>query len=280
MNKNYSLFVAGVLTLVVGSIIFYKSREPQIPIAVPFSEKENQASGKVEVVESEDLKLPVDKSPLNEDDPHAKLNTVSTLPVSPRYQMTEIKSLFDPVADAMKREHAPFKIQGRGSKAKIVTADGKILMNSDEKVGIYGCKVSPDGTRMSVYYGDAKYDIVTPSTGETVSLPQYPPGNKLMGFGSWDWVDDSTLIGVSGIVIPFRDDQVGTEREEPIVSRSVLYVYNLKDKTMSEVILPPALRSKIVSVSAVDATGNVQLRPEGHEASYTDASLGWFAIAR
>jgi len=197
---------------------------------------------------------------------------------TPMYQMTSLTGSFEPVEHITQQENQPFRIQGRGSKAKIVTKEGDTLLEADETVGIYGCSVSPNGKRIAVYFGDATYDIITPSTGETIRLPQQPPGENMLGFGSWHWLNDRKLLGVSGKTIPFRDNQVGPEREEPTISRCVLYLYDLEEKTMAEVALPPALRMKTISVSAVDETGKVQLRPEGHQVSFTDAALGWFEI--
>lgn len=276
MNRKQLLFVAVVLALAVIAIFVWRSLEPNRSVAELSSETANVPSGRVGKAENESTEI--SQSTRNYDASKTEADTVPTPPKKPLYQMAETKSSFDPVANAKLRENAPFRIQGRGSKARIVDADGKVLIEPDEKVGIYGCSVSPSGKRIAVYYGDATYDIVTPSTGETIRLPQQPPGENMLGFGSWHWIDDETLVGVSGKTIPFRDDQVGPEREEPIISRSVLYVYDLRERRLSEVELPPALRTKSVSVSAVDETGKVQLRPEGREVSYTDASLGWFEV--
>jgi hypothetical protein len=192
------------------------------------------------------------------------------------YQLSETKSSFNSVVDEKRRESAPFKLQGRGSKAKIVTAEGKVVIEADDRIGIYGCSVSPDGRRVLIYYGDADYDVMTPKTGEMIRLPRWPPGESVLGF-SWLWIDDQTLVGVSGKTVP-RDDQVGPGREEPNISRSLLYLYDLNERKLSEVELPRALKTKVVSVSAVDATGKLQLQSEDRGVSYSGASLGWFEV--
>lgn len=276
MNKKHLLFIAAVLVLAVIAIIVWRSPRPNSSVGELSSETANVPGENASKVVGESTK--VTQPTRNDGTSNAGDDIALKLHEKPLYQMVEAKSSFDPVADAKRRENAPFKIQGRGSKAKILGADGKVLIEPDEKVGIYGCSVSPGGKRIAVYYGDATYDIVTPSTGETIRLPHQPPGENVLGFGSWHWIDDQTLIGVSGKTIPFRDDQVGPEREEPIIIRSVLYLYDLMKQKMSEVALPPALRIKAVSVSAVDVTGKVQLQPEDRGASYTDASLGWFEV--
>lgn len=275
MKKRQFLVVAGVLALAIIAIIVWKSLNPNSPATERPPETADAPIEKSNKAATESR--PVAPPARNESASNAESKIDPVVGEPPPYQMVETSSSFDPVADAKRRENAPFRVQGRGSKAKILTADGKILIEADEKVGIYGCYVSPNGKLILVYSGDATYDVITPSSGEKTRLPQMPPGDNVLGF-SWRWLDDQTLIGVSGKTIPFRDDQVGTEREEPIISRSVLYLYDLKKQQLSEVALPRALRTKNVSVSAVDETGKVQLRPEGREVSYTDASLGWFDI--
>ncbi len=194
------------------------------------------------------------------------------------YQMSSSMSAFDPIADANRRENAPFKIQGHGSKAKIVDKEGKILIEADENIGFYGCSVSPNGKQIAVYYGDATYDIINFNSGETIRLPQQPPGDNMLGFGSWHWINDKTLIGVSGIIAPHNHEHTGHSCEDPHISQSVLYRYDLNEQKISQIALPPGLDTKIVSVRAVDETGKVQLWPDGQGDSYTDASLGWFEI--
>lgn len=211
----------------------------------------------------------------------ANSDTAPPLAEEPSFQLVGTKGSFDPVADAQRRKNLPYQMFGSGGTGKIVDRDGNVILQSDSENPIFKYQVSPDENRIAVHRGSGTYDIFTPSTGETIQLPQQPPGENVLGFGSWHWIDERTLIGVSGKTIPFRDDQVGPEREEPIISRSVLYLYDLEERRMSEVALPPALRLqgvRIVSVNAVDETGKVQLRPEGREVSYTDASLGWFEV--
>ena len=276
MKKYPFLFIGVVLALAVIAIIFWRTREPNSSVVDLSSEDSNAPAKAAKKVVSE----PTKNTQPTRNDGASYAEPIINPAVAERllYQIVEAKSSYDPVADAKRRENAPYRIQGRGSMAKILGADGKVLLEPDEKIGIYGCSVSPSGERIAVYYGDAIHDIVTPSTGETIRLPQQPPGENMLGFGAWHWIDDQTLIGVSGKTIPFRDDQVGLDREEPIISRSVLYLYDLREQKMFEIALPPALRTKTVSVSAVDETGKVQLRSDGNEETYTDASLGWFEI--
>lgn len=276
MKKRPLLSTAVVLTLAFAALLAWSSFERNGSSAEQFDENAQASNAEDSKTASTSTKR-VEPTRISSAS-NADARIVPVVVEKSSYQLAETKSSFDPVADAKRRESAPFRIQGRGSKAKILTAEGKTLKEAGEKVGIYGCSVSPDGKRLAVYYGDAQYDIITPSNGETVRLPQQPPGENMIGFGSWDWIDDDTLVGVSGKVIPFRDDEVGPEREEPNISRSTLYVYKLSERKLAEVELPTELQNKTFSVSAVDLSGNVQLRPEDHE-SYADASLGWFDVS-
>ena len=275
MNRKQLLFVAVVLALAVIPIVVWRSLEPNRLVADLCSETKNAPNGKVGKAESKSTEI--SQSAQNHGTSKPATNTVPTPPEKPLYQMAETKSSFDPVANAERKKSLPFQMFASGGTGKIADREGNIVLRSDSKNAIFRCDVSPDQKRILVYGGDATYDIITPSSGERVRLPQLPPGDNVLGF-SWHWLDDQMLLGVSGKTIPFRDDQVGPEREEPIISRSVLYVYNLKERRLSEVELPPTLRTKTISVSFVDETGKVQLRPEGRDVSYTDASLGWFEV--
>lgn len=266
MNKKQLQSVAAILVVTVLAIIFWRLTEPRSSLADPTSETGNTPTAKSTNAVSESTRN------------DGASNIDPAMAERPMYQMTETKSSFDPLTNADRKKVLSFRMFASGGVGKIVDREGNTILQSDEKNAIFKCEVSPNETRIAVHRGSGKYDIITPSTGETIRLPQQPPGENVLGFASWHWIDDQTLIGVSGKTIPFRDDQVGPEREEPLISRSVLYVYDLKNQKMSEVALPPALRTKTVSVSAVDETGKVQLRPEGREVSYTDASLGWFEV--
>lgn len=217
------------------------------------------------------------ESQVSETPPNAKVQSHREKPL---YELVKTTSNFDPITDAKKQESLPFRMFGSGGIGKIVDNNGKIIAQSDANNGIFGCKISPDQKRIVIYRGDADFDLIEPSTGEKSRLPQQPEGDNVLGFSSWNWTSNETLVGISGKTIPFSDDQVGTDREEPIISRSIIYVYDLKTRTTSEVALPFGLRSKTVSISAVDDAGNVQLRPEGREESFTDQSLGWFELRR
>lgn len=279
MKKKRLLFIAGVVTLVVAAFLVWRGLEPNGPIANPVNGSANKPSGSVS--KAAGTPTIVAEPARNEGASSKDQEIAPALVEKPLYQLAETSSSFDPVANAKQREDLPFKFfgSGGGGDGKIVDAKGNVLMKTEPEKGVFmvGIEISPNQERIAINRGSGKFEILTPSTGETMQLPQLPPGENVLAF-SWRWMDDQTLVGVSGKTIPFRDDQVGTEREEPIISRSVLYVYDLKERKLSEVELPPTLRTKTVSVSAVDATGKVQLRPEGREVSFTDASLGWFEV--
>jgi hypothetical protein len=277
MKKGPLLLIVGVVTLAFAGFFVWQGLEPNGSISHPVDESAKTSSGSVS--KAPGTPTIVAEPARNEGAFRTDGDIAPPSSEKPPYQLAETTtSSFDPVADAKRREDLPFRMFASGGEGQIVDAAGNVIAKSDSTNAIFGCEVSPDQKRILIYRGSAKYDVVTPSTGETIRLPRQPPGENMLGFGSWHWVDDQMMVGVSGKTIPFRDDQVGTEREEPIISRSVLYVYDLKERKLSEVELPPALQTKTVSISAVDATGKVQLRPEGRELSYTDASLGWFEV--
>jgi hypothetical protein len=199
---------------------------------------------------------------------------------APTYELNPVAVSFDPTKDTATATKPQFQLRGGAGAGRIVDATGKVILQSGPQSGIniFGCEVSPDNNQILVQGGDAQALVLDTVTGNRQNLPTAPPGKDMLGFGSWRWMDNDTLIGVSGKTIAFRDDQVGVEREEPMIERSMLYVYDLKSQQLSEVELPPRLRTKTLSVSAVDPTGKVQLRREGGPASFTDESNGWFEV--
>jgi hypothetical protein len=261
--------------LTVAALFVWRWVQPSAPIAKPLDESAN-VSGEAISRETATSTKSVELMP-NQGPSYSDTNSIGTVADKPLYEMTKTTSSFDPVADAKRKETLPFRMFASGGTGKIVDNAGNVIIQSDSENAIFSCEVSPDQTRISINRGSGKYDILTPSTGETIRLPQQPPGENVLGF-SWRWIDAQTLIGVSGITVPFRDDQVGPDREEPIINHSVLYVYDLKERKLSEVQLPPTLQTKTFSVSAIDETGKVQLQLEAREANHTDASLGWFEV--
>lgn len=275
--KGKPLILIGVaIAMVLAAVLAWWSPGPNGTAAKPL-DRDIEASGEA-VREDANVSTKTTEPRQNEGTFNEKASAVSTVSEKPAYQMIEAKSSFDPAADAERKKALPFRMFASGGTGKIVDREGNVILQSDSKNAIFKMEVSPDQSRIVVHRGSGRFDIIMPKSGELIRLPQQPPGENVLGFGSWHWLDDQTLIGVSGKTIPFRDDQVGPEREEPLISRSVLYIYDLKEQKISEVALPPSLRAKMVSVNAVDDAGHVQLRPEGREVSYTDVSLGWFEV--
>lgn len=276
MNTRQLQFIVAVLAFVVMIAILWRYFGPYKSAEEPRSKTVNVIGGNnVEVADSSSGIISNEH-----DDSGARNGADSDFPKDkgPLYQFAEAVAPSDTDENTVQGVDVPYKIQGRGSKAKILDADGKAIIEADQNVGIYGCSVSPNGEKIAVYYGDANYEIVAPRTGEKLKLPQNPPGENVLGFGSWHWIDNSTLLGVSGKTIPLRNDQVGTAREEPVISRSAFYSYDLKNRKLSEVELPPALRISNVSVNNVDESGKVQFWLEGREPSETDTNLRWFEL--
>lgn len=193
------------------------------------------------------------------------------------FQMVETISVHNAAASAEGKKTQPFQMYGGSGTGKIVDRQGKIILQSDAENPIFKFEVSPDQKRILVYGGDATYTVVAPDSGEKIRLPTQPPRDQMLGF-SWYWKDDQTLVGISGEITPFRDDQAGPAREEPIVNHSVFYVYDLNQNQMSEIALPAVLRTKYVSIRAVDEAGKVQLCSEDHGTPLSNANLGWFEI--
>ncbi|GEM_PF-2971671 len=275
MKRKYVVLVGGCFFLLLAVVVWMQLKER------PLTQDSTPAKSALESSAAEPVthNLAVSHSLRDaKESENADDHTASAPPSL--YRVQPVKVQFDPVASAAARNAKPFKLRGGAGKGVIVDEQGKTLIESGAESGIniFGFDVNPSSTLIMVMGGDGRALVLNPADGSRIHLPNKPPGEDMLGFGEWRWIDDSTLVGVSGKMIPFRDDQVGVEREEIMISRSALYLFDLNKMELSEVELPPGLRSKMVSISAVDGQGNVQLRPEGGPISYTDASYGWFEV--
>ena len=160
-------------------------------------------------------------------------------------------------------------------RAKIINGDGKVVAQSDPKIGIFGYDVSPDGTRISVYCGDAGSYVTTVGNANRRVLPQRPAGDYKFAFGEWRWLDNDRLVAISG-------DQKVNSVGSPVttddnVGQSRMYLYRLSAGTLSEIELPNELNGTVFSIGAVSRFGTIRLNLDS---SSTDRNRrDWFKIA-
>jgi hypothetical protein len=153
--------------------------------------------------------------------------------------------------------------------------EGKVLMESGKEMGIFGLAVGPDGEHVLVKGGDGKNVILTPSTGDKLQLPAYPPGDNMLCIGDWYWISSNTLLGQSGVqALDKNGKPLMTDNN---VAETRLYVYDLTAKQLTEVAMPAKLTQALVSVMEVSPDGHVHLALDAPPVG-TDSDLGWFNI--
>ena len=101
----------------------------------------------------------------------------------------------------------------------------------------------------------------------------------MLGFHSWDWIDESKVLGVAYkmITLPGNQNETSCGCGSPRLAGSVLYIYDLNTQQISAIHIPKNLQKKILSINAIDATGKVQLRIEDHT-THENSILGWFEL--
>lgn len=204
--------------------------------------------------------------------------TPTKLPASgllPLVQMTKAHYEPVPIADIHTRGEPPFKFQGGGTSGKVVDREGHVLMESGKEIGIFGAVVGPGDQHVLIKGGDGINFVLTPGTGEKLQLPLYPPGDNMLGLGSWYWLGENTLFCYSGVqALDKRGVPVKTDNN---VAETRLYVYDLTARQLMEVAMPAQVTQPVVVATEVMPDGHVHLfleaPPEG-----TDPDLGWFKI--
>jgi hypothetical protein len=194
----------------------------------------------------------------------------------PAHEISRVNVAFDPDAEAKSKIAEPYRLIGQGSgAAKIVDKSGKVVLEADPKVGIYGCSVSPDGEHIAVDCASAGSIILEPKTGNKITLPKRPPGENKFVFESWYWIDDNTLVAESG---DHKLDVLGRPvKSDDNVSQSRLYLYSLNQKQLDEVQLPKDLGAKVFSIAYVSSKGYVHLVTDDPTATRAP-DLGWFEL--
>ena len=187
------------------------------------------------------------------------------------------KTTFDPGSETSESplKDPPFRFEGGRGSGRVVDAKGVVVMESSVEIGIYDAAPSPDGQLVLIKGGDAINFILDPAKKGKVQLPQVPPGENMLGFGSWHWIGNRALLGVSGDHALDKNGQ--PVRHDDNVAQNRLYVFDLSDQQLREVENPAIITQPLFSV--------VETRPHGHvrlslsaPPDNTEPDLGWFKI--
>lgn len=221
MKRIYALILAAFVAAAI--FLLWLERQPEGQVSPNVQRPEDMAESPKHLP----IKAPDATQPAIVQEPKT---TAETAPQT-IYQIESVNVLFDPNAEAKSKEKRPYQLRGLGSTARIVDMQGRTLVQADPKIGIYGCEVSPNGGRLTVDYGDSNYEVINPATGLKVVLPKQPLGENKLGFGSYYWVDDDTLVAESG---DQRLDARGNPvRSDDNVSQTRLYVYSVSRQELA-----------------------------------------------
>jgi hypothetical protein len=206
---------------------------------------------------------------------HSKAANLLTLDPLLQMEMKKVKYVPDYVGLARSIENPLFRCLGGSGTGRVVDREGRVVMDSGKEIGILGVAVGPDGKHVLIEGGDAINYVLSPSTGEKIQLPVYPPGTNMLGFGTWNWINETKLLGVSGV--QSLDEKGVPVQEDNNVAQTKLYVYDLTTQSLAEVPLPSEVSHLVVNIAEVSPDGHVHLMDEApHRA--TEQDLGWFEI--
>ncbi len=253
---TFSLLVAAVL---LGALFWFRGEPPQSP--------------KTQAQQTKALRLTKKSHPSG----GAETTREPTVGRVPTVALQSIKYVPDYATIARAHENPPFEFRGGGTSGKVVDRDGKVLMESGSAIGIYGTLVSPDGKHVLVKGGSSINFVLSPTTQGKMQLPIRPPGTNMLGFGSWYWINDHSLVGESGIAKVEKDGR--TWRGSDNVAQSKLYVYDIVEGKLTEVALPAKFDAKVFGIVDSSLDGYIQLHftSDAPEEKNPD-EMGWFKV--
>ena len=259
-NKQSRKYIIGAALLIVAALLVFWNfpRKPQ-----GYDEKQHS--------------ITVDQNQVRE---VQESNIVKSLPREssrPRPEKKDIRFIANPLekhpAEPEGVVYPAFKTGGGvGGRFTIRDQVGTLIHRGTKESPVYSISISPNEQLMWVNGGDVKSYIMNTKGEEVVNFPIVPPGQDVLMFGNWVWLDNNRLLGESGV-------QNFDENGKPIgccqghnMSESRFYVYDLRTNKMEEMQLPENLQGKVVTVGKVLKTGELQL---GHEGD----GFGWYQVA-
>jgi hypothetical protein len=196
----------------------------------------------------------------------------------PSYEMDAVNVDFASLAEAKLKSPHRYQLRGGGGLGRIVDSQDNVILESGLESGmhIFGCEVSPNDKLVLVQGGDGKNLILDPVTGKRLLLPRQPPNENMFAFGSWNWLDDDTVIAASGEKLSTQEAQSRANREEPGARRTRLYLYKISGQRLTEVQLPIDFAAKVFLVTQVSPDGYIHVVNADAKAALAD--LGWFKV--
>jgi hypothetical protein len=162
------------------------------------------------------------------------------------------------------------------SNMEIRSPDGRVLYNASPDNPFLGIKTIEGGKHVAINRGDGRYRLINVDTLDSVDLPSVPPVERPIGF-SWNWFNPNTLVGVAGIGYADSAQPKGRCCDQHIVASSLLYLYNIENRSIEEVGLSPSLKGLVFDIGRTTQDGHIEIiSASGHDDD--GQSLGWFQI--
>lgn len=263
-----------VIAIAVGAAVFLIDwpRQPQDQ-QTAISLNTNQRIESAQTVDAETLEQSLD---------HTSSETITRNPEALNRLVEGTGDVLTQVAEAEVRakrnqpQSEVYKLLGRGASGRIVTQDGTVILKSGPDIMLIDSAESPDQKRILARGGDAIAYVINPEQSSRIQLPSAPPEEGMLGFGGWYWVDDETLIGVSGV------QSIDEETGAPVsccakhnVERTILYLFDVETETLEAAVSGGGDLPLFFSIAEASRSGHIHLISEDpHEETETD--LGWY----
>lgn len=176
------------------------------------------------------------------------------------------------LSDLRSDRKAPYQYQGGPGSGRIVDMNGKVIMSSNDEIGIFGISLSPDQLQILAKGGDAVNYVIKPSSGDRIKLPSFPAGENMLGL-NYHWIDNQNLLGISGIQARDSDGKLVTNDNN--IEKTTLYIYSLKTQNLIEISLPPEVTQPVVEIPEMGIGGYFRLSEHAADGS-NEKDLGWF----
>jgi hypothetical protein len=164
------------------------------------------------------------------------------------------------------------------SNGTIKDSKGGILFQATDEMPFSSLRSKTGVPFIVVVSGNRNAFVIDMVTKEQVKLPTTPPGIGMKGFETWKLIDDKTLLGLYYVPTLKPDGKPVGCCEGHNIAETKLYAYNLKSKSMAEVVLPKALKGTAFSVGRIANDGSVEIvGATTHLGGGGD--IGWFNLS-
>lgn len=132
------------------------------------------------------------------------------------------------------------KLRGSGETAILLDTSDKPLLKATPANPIYSLKSAPSGQKIVVSRGDGINELYNLEPFELIcQLPLVPNVPRASAIGSWEWIDESTLVGVTDVARPNSElaHLTGAERESAANWReeTLLYSFDLEYRKLTKI---------------------------------------------